>query len=1027
MIENAAPQGALLSKFPHNPSEAVALLDSQGIIRFATTETAQFYGHPVDQMVGHPALRFIVPADHEHARAQWRQLLSDDTQQSIHLQVRIVTADGRRIPSHISLWRLPDRESFLALHHIGERVRDRLETLYAIQSMVSQTLDTELLLDIVLREIPRLIPCKTSTIYILEPNQTVQVRRWQGEIIEQVRSLIHERLADFETSRILRETNRPLVIRDTERDPHWITLPNHRPIRSWLGVPLNHQGQFMGEINLDSPEPNQFTEEDAELVQALANQVAASLYHARLYAEEQKRAERYQGLNEISQAISQLDLRSVLELVYQNVSRLMDTSTFFIGLVDVEANRVKLVGSYDFGQPRPDEYQAADRGITGLVLQTRKPLIIHDTTAEPLPEQIIIQDEMPGSILMLPLITQDEIVGVISVQSYRPHAYSADDIALLETIAGAVATAVRNAQLYEQTADRLHALETLHEMSIALAATQEPQAIARLIVRAASELFSPTESRLILIDGPGWSGATWTAYHDTASMQVSEQIHAQVVPLAQRVCETHEPLIIPDCSQDTENRSFGCEWPVAAAIVCPIRRANTTFGAIALYYDEPQFFRQDMRRILDLLCLQSATAFENARYTIKMQRSLAEVSALHELARRVSAMNSLDDILNAVVETIRTVYQTRSASLALLDETANEAVTMAASGLEPRYMAQGRFKFGEYVAGEVISTGKVIYVPDTFADPRFRIIDPGIRSLLTVPLTVHGHTIGTLSIDSERPNAFTRDHERVLTIAGGQIAAAIETVRLLDETRQRADALAQANAQLEAQDRLRKELVYQISHDLRTPLQIVYGYAGMLQSGDLGPITRTQRDVLDLIIKRSRSIERMTKDIMAVKPIDRDTLELATLNLNEICQQAMGAARVMHQERDDLQFVTELTQAALPVEADFNRLLRVLDNLIDNAVKFSPKGGTITLRTGHEDGHQRVVVSVSDEGIGIPPDQLPYVFERFYRGHRMQFTGSGLGLYNVQQIIHAHEGEVWAASQPGQGTTISFALPLAER
>jgi len=135
----------------------------------------------------------------------------------------------------------------------------------------------------------------------------------------------------------------------------------------------------------------------------------------------------------------------------------------------------------------------------------------------------------------------------------------------------------------------------------------------------------------------------------------------------------------------------------------------------------------------------------------------------------------------------------------------------------------------------------------------------------------------------------------------------------------------------------------------------------------------------------------------------------------------------VYQEREDLVFAAELPSYEVIVEADYNRLLRVLDNLIGNAVKFSPRGGTITVRVTRDEANRQALVAVSDEGIGIPADQLPYVFERFYRGHRMQFEGSGLGLYNVQQIIQAHRGDVWVESQEGQGTTFAFTLPLTER
>lgn len=1005
-------------------SEAIAVIDAGGIVRFATPTIAAYYGYPLEAIIGGRAIEFIAPESRAYVRERWNALLAHPERMSDTFSLSIQTAAGQRIPIRASVWRLPGRDEFLLLHHVIERVRDRLDTLYAIQAAVSSMLDVEKLMETVLHEVRRLIPCSSCAIFFLERDKTVQVRRSHDEAIKRDRSLIREGPPELETSRFLRETGQPLIINDTLADPRWRELPSRRPIRSWLGAPLVHHGQFLGELNLDSPDPNQFSQEDAELAHALATQIAAALYNARQYQDEQRHAERLRVLNEISLAISQLDLTSVLEMIYQNVARLMDASTFFIGLLDAEAQVVHLVGSYDFGEHRPDQYQGADEGITGLVLRTRRPLILHDTEHEPLPPEIIVQGEMPRSVLMMPLLVQDEIVGVISVQSYEPNSYTQDDIDLLETIAGTIAVAVRNAQLYDQTAERLHALETLHKMSLELAAVQDPQAVARLVTDAAAELFTADDTYLVLSPGQPWEAAAWHCPRrgQAAPVQDAERA-AALAALAQ---STSAPAFVEDIAREPALLAAageGCTGRAAALV--PIARGGTTFAVLALFFADPRVFRADMRRILDLLCLQGATAFENARYTLTLQRSLSEASGLHELARRVSEMEQLDDVLNAVVRTIRDVYQCTAASIALLDESTNEVVTLAGANLTPEQIQAARFKYGEHVAGEVVATGRVVYVPDAQADPRFRVIVPEIRSLLVVPLTVHGRTIGSLGIDSAQPDAFTPDHERMLTIAGGQIAAIIETLRLLRETRERADELARANALLQAQDALRKELVYQVSHDLRSPLQIVYGYAGMMHDGDIGPVTPYQQEVLGHIIRRSKAIERMTQDIMAAKPISRETLELGTVNVSELCAQAVASAQVVHRDRPHLTFCAEIAEEPILVEGDYNRLTRTLDNLIGNAVKFSPQGGTVVVCVTRDAARNCAVVSVSDEGIGIPADQMPFLFERFFRAHRGRFDGSGLGLYNVQQIVHAHNGQVWAESEEGRGSTFTFTLPLA--
>lgn len=1004
-------------------SAAITVIDTGGVIRFTTPATAAYYGYRVEDIVGRNALSFVAPESRDVMRARWLALRDDPDRLSDTFTLVMQTAQGRRVPIRASVWRLPDRDEYLVLHHVIERVSDRLATLYSIQAAVATMLDVESLIDTVLREVHRLIPCAGATLYVLERDGSLLVRRWLDDHLEHYRLAPGERPSEFVTSKSMRETGQPVLVHDTETDPRWVKLPGVRPIRSWLGAPLIHAGQFMGELNLDSPDPYQFTDEDAELVRALATQVAAALHSARQFQDEQRRAERLRVLSEVSQAISQLDLRSVLELVYQNISRLMDTSTFFIGLLDAEANVVHLGGSYDFGVPRPDEFQPANVGITGLVLRTRCPLIIHDTAVEPVPPQVIVQDQMPRSILMMPLIAQDEAVGVISVQSYEPHSYSQDDIDMLETIAGAVAIAVRNARLHDQTVERLRALESLHRMSLELTSLQDLRAIAQLVMRVAAELFAPDEVRLYPGQEFEEAGGSWQSSPEAANPVA---LSGEIPSLVTQTSDSGEPVFVVDIAQEDDQlqKAFAALWAGRAGALVPVSRGGTTFVTLGLFWRQPHLFRSDMCRLLDLFCLQAATAFENAYYTLKLRRNLEEVSALHELAHRVSELQSLQEVLDVAVHTVRDVYRCYSASIALFDEGSGELITMAGANLSPEMIRAARFKYGEYVGGEVVATGRAIYVPDTYADPHFRIIDPNIRSLMVIPLIVRGRTIGSLGIDSTVPNAFTPDHERVLTIAAGQIAAAIEMLRLLEETRQRANELAEANSRLRAQDALRKELVYQVSHDLRSPLQIVYGYAGMLYEGDVGPVTDAQREVLDHIIRRSKAIERMTQDIMAAEPINRAALELGPVNLSELCAQAVASARVVYRGQQKLNFALDLRCDDLTVEADYNRLTRALDNLISNAVKFSPDGGTITVRLTTDEATRCALISVSDEGIGIAREHLPYLFERFYRAHRGRFDGSGLGLYNVQQIIQAHNGQVWVESEEGRGSTFIFSLPL---
>ena len=1010
----------------YDVSEAIFLIDANYIIRFATPVAVQIHGYELDQITGRSALDFIAPEVVDAVEARWQAMLAAGGPDFDELRIPVLTTDARRLVIRASMWRLPGRDEFLLLYHALDHVRDRLETLYSMLNELSGVLELHHVLNVVLHEAHRLVPCDTATVFMIEPNDTIRVRRWHENRFEEYRTLRTEHLPEFETSRIIRETSKPLIINDTATDPRWTQLPDHRPIASWMGVPLIHRGEYFGELNLDSKQKNTFTASDGELALALSTQVAAALHNARQYENEQRRAKRYQAISEVSQAINHLDLENVLEVVYRKIKELMDTSSFFIALYDREIEQVRLAGAYDFDVRQPDAVQDANQGLIGEVLRTCERIIIDNTENETLPTMPIIEGDMPKSLMMVPLITQDQLLGVITVQSYQANAYSPEDAHLFETLADSVAIAVQNAQLFDETSARLAALEIMHQTGMQLAAVQTMDEVADLVIRAVMELFQPTQVRLVLCDETPGNNHQWIAHANTPAAppqyQALDCAIATPSSLIKHVIRKQQPFIVADLNKMPDLQTeFQTPWLVQSVAAQPLRHGGQVRGVLVLAYNEPYTFCGETLRTLDLLSLQAITALENAQYTITLRRRLAEVTALQDLACRVSACQSLDGILHTVVQTLRDAYQCRASSIALLEADGSISI-QATAGLDPYATEPVPFSLSEYVSREVVSSGQVIYVADAHADESFSLIDPDVRSLMAVPLMVQDRVIGALSIDSSQPNAFSRDHERVLTIAAGQIAATIDSVH-------RANELSEANARLEAQDELRKELVIQVSHDLRSPLGLVQGYAGLIRDEAFGGVNEEQSDALLIIERRAQSIKQLTEDILSTRPINHDMLELTEIDINALSQQSIADARIVFKD-SSVHFETDLIPGEFIVMGDPHRLCRIFDNLLSNAVKFSPDGGTVTVRTRPDPETGYVQISISDQGIGIPPEKLPHIFERFYRGNkefRVRFPGSGVGLFIVQQLVEAHHGTVWGESEMGQGSTFTIALPLAER
>ncbi len=249
----------------------------------------------------------------------------------------------------------------------------------------------------------------------------------------------------------------------------------------------------------------------------------------------------------------------------------------------------------------------------------------------------------------------------------------------------------------------------------------------------------------------------------------------------------------------------------------------------------------------------------------------------------------------------------------------------------------------------------------------------------------------------------------VLRTPDGRLREAIANVR--DITRQK-----------EAEE-LQSTFVSVVSHELKTPVAIIKGYAGTLRREDADWDRETLRRGLQVIEEESDRLDRLISNLLEASRIQAGgvRLERTPLHLPALVQKLVED---MAPQTDRHTFEIAFPADFPPVMADFERMRMVLSNLISNAIKYSPQGGAI--RIGGWVEEERVVVYVSDEGIGIPAGEIPRIFERFYRvDNRLSRTteGTGLGLYLCRVALEAHGGEIWVRSQPGQGSTFYFSLP----
>jgi signal transduction histidine kinase len=462
-----------------------------------------------------------------------------------------------------------------------------------------------------------------------------------------------------------------------------------------------------------------------------------------------------------------------------------------------------------------------------------------------------------------------------------------------------------------------------------------------------------------------------------------------------------------------------------AELAVPLKVGERVIGVIDAQSARPNAFLQDDERLMLTVAGQLAVILDKARLHHETQQRLKEVSTLQAFARQISASLDLSEVLDSIVITLKQVLNCRGASIALLVPDTQTLEIRAAAGIQAKWKREAKLKLGEGISGQVAATAQPIYVPDTQAVADFIFFDTVVRSLLCVPLTLKDRVIGTLTIDHSLPDAFTKNDERVLIIAAAQAAVAIENAQLYEELKERARKLEQAYRELQEADRLKDELVQNVSHELRTPLTFVKGYVELLLEEDMGPINERQRESLSIVAEKTNSVTRLVSDIIFLEQIERESLQLSTVQLTDLARLALQGCEVTAAAAG-IQLRAEVEPDLPTVVADRDRVNQVFDNLLANAIKFSPVGGTITIRLQQQD--DAILASVTDTGIGIPPDQLHRVFERFYQvdgSATRRFGGAGVGLAIVKRIVEAHGGRIWVESELGKGSSFRFTIPRA--
>ncbi len=664
-----------------------------------------------------------------------------------------------------------------------------------------------------------------------------------------------------------------------------LDTPEH-PFRSYIGIPLQSGGRFVGTLEFASYQRDAFSKRDLETLRAIGNQAAIAIENARLYGETgeelRRRVEALNILQRISRELNAtLDLDHILRLVLEEAVGAAGATHGNVMLRDRGTGHVRLqvaVGYSDEESARIEELLTSQVSIVSEVLETGKPVLTTDARME---ERPVCVRTGTRSALTVPIFFEEQVAGLINLRSLEPYVFDDETIEFVQTLAAQAAIAIGNAQRYQEQLKRgellrrrADQLASVLEVSQALRSDRPLGEILEEVAYAIQESVGFDLVLISVLEGdPPYQRRVASAGIPIAAFERMKQVRqpwSVVTEVMSEEFRISQSYYIPAERQahwrdrlDVYEEEAECvtrepvRWHPHDMLLVPLIGPGGDIQGL-LSVDRPSEGRIPDRatvEALEIFAAQAAIAIENARLVEALQRRADTLALFNEVSRSATAKLELSAVLDTVVEVVARLLECDHSSIFLLDAESERYVPRVVHGFALESISDLSFAPGEGLVGTVAESGMPLSVDDVNQYPRVTSgpVGIGMGSAMLAPLMVGDQVVGVLWVGHQEPHRFSPAEVATLSALADQVAVAVENARLFEEVsrfsqeleqrvEERTQALAEAMREL-TRERDRVETLYRITsqlsasldldHVLNRALALVVGAVGAEQSSIL--------------------------------------------------------------------------------------------------------------------------------------------------------------------------------------------------